>query len=169
MRKLLMIGVAMALMSTPAFAWQRPNSSFSQSSSQVGVNASNRLTNSGNSYNRNSNRLSAGSYGNQTMVGGTTFNSKAYAAPGLAGISGIPGANVCTTSAGVTGSGLFGGAGFSFPWKNHECDVRSGMMALSATRQGAAAVQMGCLDDDIAQALEATGVRCLIGPRAVRR
>ena len=75
----------------------------------------------------------------------------------------------CATALTFGGSVPGGGLSFSLPWNDHRCDVRANSVLLvTVLRVRKAAIQNACQDQEMAEALAASGIRCLVGPTVKR-
>jgi hypothetical protein len=194
MKRLCMITTMMVALAAPAHALVRTSASASASANAlarstsigVGNNFGNQSIRNSNAFSPTFNPTNTTTVGGQrnsqtTTVGGqnTTVNNidpssnngngggwgNKYQAPAIFAPSAPPASGSCATALTFGASGPGAGLSFSLPWNDHRCDVRANSILLvNVLHLRKAGIQNACHDTEMAQALQASGTVCRVGP-----
>jgi hypothetical protein len=163
MKKLISIGLALAglsgaAMAAPALA---AGSSYGTGTG-IGTGIASARSSSASRSRSSSNLRSTNVATNGTSIQSySTIAGQAPAvfAPGLA----AAGIESCNGSVSLGGSAIGGGGALGFPFQDGPCNKRLNARTLWAFGQHEAALQTLCLDDELAVAMVASGIRCRVG------
>ncbi len=141
----------------------RPTNTFNPN---VTVNAQPSGANSGNQNgSRNAGSYNSRIYNQQSLAYAPTSiprNAPGIAPPGLS----AAGLESCNNSVSAGGSSPAGSLAIGFPIQDGPCNKRLNARTLWSFGLHEAAIQEVCLDGDMATALSAAGVHCVVGPNA---